>query len=454
MSQFIDKSEKLDNGALPEPELNPLLNPLLANNMGRWAEVYFTSPPERRAQAVAELVQQLELESAGKTATSAAGVKTNIDVGGRNETGRTSNEEARTTNVPAIPPRSPVKVAPESLDERRAVCGKCGHTNPESYRFCGMCGALLQPSGGAHLIEALPVAPLPADFVLPPEPESFSHESEFSGREGQFVNNQFIEQEIAPGGNFDRSSERYDSVFPPPLTEPSREDSFNAPPLTQDDLPQFARQAEPVPFRYRIYLGLAIVVVLGALIYMARRGDVFSGSQQSPAAKAIPAQPAAVPPEAATPSSPRPIEKIEKSETPTQPSPAETKPQEALQPKKVASTSLAHRSRPQPPAVAASMTAQTASASQTGAEELAEAQKYMSGSYGTSRNAGEAAQWLWKAVAKGNGPAALMLSDLYLHGDGIAQNCDQAHLLLDVAAKKGIKGAAERLRNMQAFGCR
>ncbi len=44
---------------LPEPELNPLLNPLLAAHMGRWAEVYFTNPPEKRAQAVSELVREL-----------------------------------------------------------------------------------------------------------------------------------------------------------------------------------------------------------------------------------------------------------------------------------------------------------------------------------------------------------------------------------------------------------
>ena len=45
---------------MPRPDLNPLLNPLLAENMGRWAEVYFTSAPERREQAVLELLRELE----------------------------------------------------------------------------------------------------------------------------------------------------------------------------------------------------------------------------------------------------------------------------------------------------------------------------------------------------------------------------------------------------------
>src|ERR1700727_167723 len=49
---------------LPQAELNPLLNPLLSQNMGRWAEVYFTSPPEKREQAVQELLRDLESQRA------------------------------------------------------------------------------------------------------------------------------------------------------------------------------------------------------------------------------------------------------------------------------------------------------------------------------------------------------------------------------------------------------
>jgi TPR repeat protein len=85
---------------------------------------------------------------------------------------------------------------------------------------------------------------------------------------------------------------------------------------------------------------------------------------------------------------------------------------------------------------------------------LAEAQKYLNANYGGSRDPREAIPLLWNAVAKGNGSATLTLSDLYLRGDGVPQNCEQARLLLDIAAKKGIKGAAERLGHLQAFGCR
>jgi TPR repeat protein len=56
-------------------------------------------------------------------------------------------------------------------------------------------------------------------------------------------------------------------------------------------------------------------------------------------------------------------------------------------------------------------------------------------------------------VGKGNLAATVTLSDLYLRGDGVPKNCDQGHLLLDAAARKGSTGAAERLRHLQAFGC-
>src|SRR5690242_15951431 len=39
-----------------------MTNPVLGRHLGRWAEVYFTTPVEQREQAVIELLQQLERE--------------------------------------------------------------------------------------------------------------------------------------------------------------------------------------------------------------------------------------------------------------------------------------------------------------------------------------------------------------------------------------------------------
>ena len=88
-----------------------------------------------------------------------------------------------------------------------------------------------------------------------------------------------------------------------------------------------------------------------------------------------------------------------------------------------------------------------------GAEELAIAESYLSGTQGKARDSSEAAQWLWKSVGKQNAAAALLLSDLYVTGDGVPRNCDQARLLLDAAARKGVPGAGERIRDLPNLGC-
>jgi TPR repeat protein len=88
-----------------------------------------------------------------------------------------------------------------------------------------------------------------------------------------------------------------------------------------------------------------------------------------------------------------------------------------------------------------------------GAEELAIAQHYLTEGNGLQRNSSEAAKWLWKSMAKNNANATLLLADLYLKGDGVSKNCDQARVLLDSAARSGMKQAGERLRHLQAFGC-
>jgi TPR repeat protein len=70
------------------------------------------------------------------------------------------------------------------------------------------------------------------------------------------------------------------------------------------------------------------------------------------------------------------------------------------------------------------------------------------------RDSSEAAKLLWKAVGKQNATAALLLSGLYLHGDGVPRSCDQARLLLIAAARRGAPQAAQQLRDLESQGCR
>ncbi len=106
----------------------------------------------------------------------------------------------------------------------------------------------------------------------------------------------------------------------------------------------------------------------------------------------------------------------------------------------------------EPPATSPAETSPPVAAA-SGSEELSMAKGYLNGTGGKTRDTGEAVKWLWQAVAKKNAEAAGLLSVLYLRGEGVTKNCEQARILLDVAASKGVQEAAEQLRHLQDFGC-
>ena len=87
-----------------------------------------------------------------------------------------------------------------------------------------------------------------------------------------------------------------------------------------------------------------------------------------------------------------------------------------------------------------------------GQQELAAADKILRS--GNRPNFATAAQWLWAAVKDGNTQAEVELSDLYLSGEGVARNCEQARVLLLAAAAKGNAEARERLQTVSPSGCR
>jgi PilZ domain len=62
-------------------------------------------------------------------------------------------------------------------------------------------------------------------------------------------------------------------------------------------------------------------------------------------------------------------------------------------------------------------------------------------------------QQLWSAFQAGNVQAAVTLADLYLRGDGVPVNCDQARVLLLAASKKGNAQAIKKLRELDGTGC-
>lgn len=137
-------AEELESGApgLPRPDLNPLMNPLLGENMGRWAQVYFTSPPDQREQAVEKLLQELEAQPGSKKPVSSE------------ITHKTEN--AAVSRVPASRPEIefPALAIPDSTNDEPdlsdhsvlhdlVLCPACRQRNPAEQRFCGICGMSL-----------------------------------------------------------------------------------------------------------------------------------------------------------------------------------------------------------------------------------------------------------------------------------------------------------------------
>ena len=60
---------------------------------------------------------------------------------------------------------------------------------------------------------------------------------------------------------------------------------------------------------------------------------------------------------------------------------------------------------------------------------------------------------LWASFEAGNTKAAVALADLYLRGDGVPVNCEQARVLLFVASKENDAEATRKLQELDETGC-
>jgi hypothetical protein len=419
---------------LPPEELNPLINPLLAQNMGRWAEVYFTNLPENRDQAVAELLDQLRAQA------SAPG-------------------SAAPVSAPA-PHEASAWQAADSMP--RVLCPRCGYENRADHNFCGSCRTQLRGEVGAF-------PPFDSDPAHPGEMGEPAHGESPSSPLGNdnLEYDSFDYRETVPERPEMRTSPGPNSVDASGHDQISHDrlgddrPSNDRPSADQRDYEvfRFSSVAEEPRRPYRVYAGVVIALVIVFLLYRAWSGEHASGEHAGAGISTAAPQ---LPPAAATDSSTPPTAVAPNSATSTASAPVN-------QPKAVTGsdegTGETVSSKPSAqisasaPATSPALSPATYSATQaptlagSGAEELALAKSYLNGTDGKERNPAEAAALLWKAVAKQNAEATELLGDLYLKGDGVTKSCDQAHVLLDAAARKGRKDAAERLGHLEAFGC-
>jgi len=64
------------------------------------------------------------------------------------------------------------------------------------------------------------------------------------------------------------------------------------------------------------------------------------------------------------------------------------------------------------------------------------------------------ARQLWSALGAGDSSAEVPLAELYMKGDGVPRNCEQAAVLLKAASKNGSVEAREKLKKLKKTGCR
>lgn len=363
--------DKMPDGP-PQAELNPLTNPTLEQNLGRWAKIYFSTPPAKRERAVSNLLEELKKEQGGAPASQAA-----------------RPYFARNTRF------------------QDAACSACHHQNPPGHKFCSRCGVALNPA------------------------------------------------ESGPGdGNVDSAA-------------PSQ-----APPARPQNDVQWLRDtafggmvaSQAPPRRAWKYLLGALAIGLAGFAYLgwAPGSPWRLGALRTTSAPIVAPQNAS--PSTANRSFPAASLPVDNSSSAEVERPAETVSPDAKKPEvqNASATAEAPPDRRVPaklePAVqrsvlpGAALSPRTPAAGEGGSTDLRLAQRYLGGSTGV-RDSTTAAKLLWKAVGEQNTTAAVLLSDLYVRGDGVPKSCDQARLLLVAAVKRGAPQAAPQLRSLPSRGC-
>jgi hypothetical protein len=406
---------------LPNPELNPLLNPILGRHLGQWAHVYFTTAPEKREEALFDLLDELKAEEAR------------------------SGEPATENTVPEV-----------SEGIYAIVCPHCQRSNIRSQKYCGMCGSLMPiraqaaaaATGGRAFGEAL-FAP-----EYEPAQEGFSH-----GADPRIAPDTSDEPELVqPHGGLAPTSLLFQP--PPPLfqREPlqssraDRESKFRE--VDEVDIDWLRERSilsaparESSLWKVGYVIAGAILICFVLVLYLGTNGKILREKVRSTPSQAADASPSQTPPASASSGAPpNPLNTVVTGAPPSNPEPSirvgDQNPAGSVGSLKQSLGEERPRTAPE--------SAPTASEDvpQSGSLEVAMAKEYLSGKHGRPDGA-TAAKMLWKAVANHNGPALLLLSDLYSSGNGVPKSCDQARLLLDAAMRKGVPMADAKFRDLQ-----
>lgn len=371
-----------------------MMNPTLGRNLGRWAHAYFTSPPDKREEAVTELLRELESQTS-ETPLSAPSPHSASRIQEREQVIKQFFGTSESMFSDEAEPEHLFSQISDQPSPSRAelICPHCSYMNSREQKYCGHCGSPL--SAHAQDIETRPSTHRHAPSQTPDDTQWLRERALSS-----------FEQYDAPAGG---------------------------------------------GLKYLVLIFLILFAGFAYMQWVQSRPSVATVSKSASVSERAAPRPDAVPP-AAEPAGTRSDRSTDS--TPGQvikqdPAAAKT----ANPPVKQNPVPAALRSKEKETDTKSADASPADAASQASYRDVLLAQQYLEGRIG-SRNAPQAAQLLWRAVARQNSDAAVLLSNLYAQGDGVPKSCDQARLLLVAAAKKGSAQAAQQLRTFYSHACR
>lgn len=486
-----EEPKRQSSPALPDSRLNPLLNPLLAKQLGRWAHIYYTAPVDKREEAVEQLLRELEAESAkiaaaGNAPAAAApaaldqfapwpeaadepirntGINKPELIGNNNDTELTGNEElelpaefreSRAEHESFAAPASPASNDPACEEMASAESSDAASTDAKPWPI----GLRETETPGVDL----PFKQAPADDDLAnAEPASFT----LPHSESLNLESQHPESPNLGLRNIQRAESRECEVegiaFAPTTNQL----------IVLDDPP--ARERAPISIaggtarawylrRQSFVVAATLALAVGTVLWVTHR-SVASISIAHPsiahpetAAPAEPVVSSSTQPAAPSTSSPTAPDQIP---LPAQSGTAEVGTTTGSQPASSPDTSLGSETRnashagPTPPPakiVADKENGDKDDKEETSDADLATGLRYLQGA-GVERDSELAVRHLWKAVSKHNGSALIVLAGLYAKGDGVDKNCDQARVLILAAARQKTKHVETALETLHQSGC-
>ena len=316
-------------------------------------------------------------------------------------------------------PRNKVNSKEQNLRRTTVICPKCGEDNANNFRFCGMCGAVLEKAMPASAPKAETMREgVPVALTIPANP---------------------------PKAGVEKRVEPVNGAAMPGLGGPTL-DSLREKALSGAD--PFFELEQPKTGGRKILL-LVLLAALGAAIWWTYTNYAAIGeNQKQPGAAVSQAGTDEVPAEKPAAQQQAPQTKSADAPPPS-PSPSEQAPSPAAGQTPPAKTSASPESKPQ--GAAAVVAAKPRTLEKT-ASVAAMAKPGQHTTVRADRTAVLAPKPAVTVTAADTGDAAFRKGEAYLYGRGVPENCDEAIKNLKAASAKLHARARSTFGTMYATG--